>query len=52
MERIFLFKSIVANKEKDHGLKSLEPFGVKLLKKLAKALEDCHPFIGTKPRSN
>jgi hypothetical protein len=45
MERILILKFIVASGEKDHGLKSLKPLGVKLRKKLTKALEDCHPFV-------
>jgi hypothetical protein len=52
MERVLIFKLVVARGEKDHGLKSLKPLGVKLRKKLTKALEDCHPFVGTKPKSN
>jgi hypothetical protein len=42
MERFFVFKSIVVGGEEGHGLKSLEPLGVKLKESLAKALQDCH----------
>jgi hypothetical protein len=52
MEWVFVFKSIAAGGEEDHGFKSLKQFGVKLRESLTKALEDCHPFASTKPKSN